>query len=68
MNRMRYALVAGILGAFIAGCGEDQPNRPAQGDEVNKDFAQQSVDMMRKANAGMDPKQAKAANSAPAKQ
>jgi hypothetical protein len=67
MNRLRCAVGAGILGLIIPGCGEDQPNHPATGDEVNKDFAQQSVDMMRKANSGMDPKQAKAVNTPPAK-
>jgi hypothetical protein len=67
MYRLRCALLAGFLASLIAGCGEDQPNRPAQPNEVNADFARKSADMMKAANTGMDPKKAKAGSSAPAK-
>ena len=44
---------------MISGCGEDQPNAPAQPNEVNADFAKKTADMMKSANSGMDPKNAK---------
>ena len=62
MNRMRHAVIAGILAGFVTGCSEDQPNHPAQPGEVTADFAKNSADMMKNANAGMDPKKAKEAN------
>jgi hypothetical protein len=67
MNRLRSAVLAGFLAGLIPGCGEDQPNRPAQPDEVTADFGKKSADMMKAANAGMDPKKARAGGSAPAK-
>ena len=62
MNRVRCAVVAGILAGFISGCGDDQTGHPAQPSEVNADFAKNSADMMKNANAGMDPKKAKDVN------
>jgi hypothetical protein len=67
MNRLRGALLAGFLAGLIPGCGEEQPNRPAQPDEANADFARKSADMRRDANSGMDPKKARAGGAAPAK-
>jgi hypothetical protein len=61
---MRFALLAAFLGGIISGCGEDQPNA-ARPEQVTNEFATSSADMMRKANTGMDPKQANA--TAPAK-
>jgi hypothetical protein len=64
MNRLRGAVISGILAGLISGCGEDQPNKPAQPNEVTPDFAKNTADMMKKANTGMDPKAAKAAGDA----
>ncbi len=62
MNRLRSAVVAGILAGIISGCGDDQTGHPAQKDELTPEFTKNTLDMMKKANTGMDPKQAKAAN------
>ena len=65
MNRLRSAVVAGILAGFISGCGDDQTGHPAQPNEVTPDFAKNSADMMKNANAGIpDPKKATAAGRA----
>jgi hypothetical protein len=62
---MRNAVIAGILAGFVSGCGEDQPNHPAQANEVTADFAKSAADMMKNANAGIpDPKAANAAGRA----
>jgi hypothetical protein len=66
MNRLRCAVLAGFLAGLLAGCGEEQPNTPAQPGEVNADFAKKTADMMKAANTGMD-KKAKAGSSTPAK-
>jgi hypothetical protein len=66
MNRLRCALLAGLLAGLIPGCGEDQPNRPASPEEATPDFARKSADMMKAANAGMDPKKARTGGMAPA--
>jgi hypothetical protein len=58
MYRMRFALLIAFLAGISSGCGEDQPNS-ARPEQVNSEFAANSADMMRKANTGMDPKQAK---------
>jgi hypothetical protein len=55
---MRFALLTAFVAGIISGCGEDQPNS-ARPEQVNTEFATNSADMMRKANTGMDPKQAK---------
>jgi hypothetical protein len=62
MKRLCSAVIAGILAGLISGCGEGQPNHPAQPNEVTPDFAKNSADMMKNANAGMDPKKAKDLN------
>jgi hypothetical protein len=50
-----------FLGCILSsGCGENQPNTPAQPEEVNADFAKKTADMMKDANKGMDLKSAKA--------
>lgn len=62
---MRKSLIAasilsiGLIGLGTAGCGEDQPNKPAQPEDVSSaDFAKKTADMMKDANTGMDPKKA----------
>jgi len=50
------AIGAGFLGCILSGCGEGQPNAPAEPSEVNADFAKKTADMMKAANTGMDPK------------
>ena len=62
---MRKSLIAasilsmGLIGLGTAGCGEDQPNKPAQAEDVNSaDFTKKTGDMMKAANSGMDPKKA----------
>jgi hypothetical protein len=64
MNRLRHALIAGVLAGLLSGCGEDQPNKPAGPGDVTPDFAKDSANMMKAANTGMDPKAAKAAGKA----
>lgn len=65
---MRNSLIAasilsmGLIGLSAVGCGENQPNAPAQPAEVSSaDFAKKTADMMKNANTGMDPKQSKTA-------
>jgi hypothetical protein len=48
-----------FLAGLISGCGEGQPNAPAQPTDLGKDFGQKSQDMMKNANSGMDLKGAK---------
>jgi hypothetical protein len=65
MDRLRYVIVAVALAGFAPGCGgEEQPNAPAAPSEVNEDFAKKTADMMKAANAGMDPKKLKLAPGA----
>jgi hypothetical protein len=64
MNRFRLMLVTAFVAGMISGCGEDQPNAPAQPSEVNADFGKKTADMMKNANSGIDPKNAKPAPSA----
>jgi hypothetical protein len=53
-------MAAAFLTGILTGCtGEDQPNAPANPEEVNADFAKKTSDMMKAANTGMDPKKAK---------
>ncbi len=59
MRRLSLAIAAAFLGCGFSGCGEDQPNAPAQPAEVTADFAKKTADMMKAANTGMDPKAAK---------
>jgi len=59
MRRLSLAIAAALLGCIISGCGEDQPNAPAQQSELTPDFAAKTADMMKNANTGMDPKAAK---------
>jgi hypothetical protein len=66
MKRFRGAFAVAFLAGLLTGCGEDQPNQPASGSDLTPDFAAKSADMMKSANAGMNPKAAKSAN-APAK-
>jgi hypothetical protein len=64
MRRLTLAIAAGFLGCVFSGCGEDQPNQPAQPAQVNADFAKQTADMMKNANAGsMDLKKGKSATA-----
>jgi len=61
MRLLRYVL----LGAFLClpcafmGCGEDQPNKPAQPQDLGPDFAKKTADMMKGANKAIDPKAVK---------
>jgi len=59
MRRLSLAIAVAFLGCLCSGCGEDQPNAPAQPTEVNADFAKKTADMMKDANKGMDIKAAK---------
>ncbi len=69
MYRFRLMLLSACVAGMISGCGEDQPNAPAQPGEVNVDFAKKTADMMKNANSGMDPKKSKPAPApAPAKE
>ena len=56
MRRFRCLTLAAILASGAAGCGEDQPNAPADTKELNADFGKNAQDMMKKANSGMDLK------------
>lgn len=62
MRRLSLAVATGFLACVFSGCGEDQPNAPAQPSEVNADFAKKTADMMKDANKGMDIKGAKSKN------
>jgi hypothetical protein len=64
MRRLSLIVGAGFLGCVIGGCGENQPNAPAQPAEANADFIKKTADMMKDANAGMDLKKARS-NAAP---
>ncbi len=59
MRRLSLAIAAAFLGCIFSGCGEDQPNAPAQPEDVNTDFAKKTTDMMKDANTGMDIKAGK---------
>jgi hypothetical protein len=61
MSRLRGVVVMAILSGVIAGCGEDQPNTPAQPTELGPDFAKKSQDMMKEAN--VRPADAKASKA-----
>lgn len=56
MRRLSLALAAGFLACLFSGCGENQPNAPAEPSDVNADFVKKTTDMMKEANTGMDPK------------
>jgi hypothetical protein len=63
MNRLRGVVVMALLSGVIAGCGSDQPNTPAQPEDVaSPDFSKKTQDMMKDANSGMDLKAAKGAS------
>jgi len=59
MRRLTLAIAALLLSCAFSGCGESQPNAPAEPTEVNADFAKKTADMMKDANTGMDPKAVK---------
>jgi hypothetical protein len=59
MRRLSLAIAAAFLGCIFSGCGENQPNAPAEPSDVNADFVKKTTDMMKAANTGMDPKAAK---------
>jgi hypothetical protein len=61
MYRFRVMLLSGLMAGMTSGCGEDQPNAPAQPGDLNADFAKKTADMMKSANSGIDPKIAKKA-------
>lgn len=65
MRRMLLVLLTAVVAGVLPGCGEDQPNAAAQPSEVNADFTKKTVDMMKAANAGMDPKNARKPAAAP---
>lgn len=67
MNRFRAFAVAAVLTGALPGCGEDQPNQPAQQKDLGEDFAKKTADMMKNANSGMDLKGAKKADTETAK-
>ncbi len=63
MNRLRALAVAAVLAGAVPGCGEDQPNKPAEEKDLGADFAKNTADMMKNANSGMDLKGAQKANA-----
>ncbi|MHB1557966.1 MAG: hypothetical protein ACYC61_10840 [Isosphaeraceae bacterium] len=63
MNRLRALAVAAILAGALPGCGEDQPNQPAQPKDLGAEFGKNTADMMKNANSGMDLKGAQKANA-----
>jgi hypothetical protein len=67
MYRFRLMLLTAFVTGMIAGCGENQPNSPAQPSEVTADFAKSTADRMKAANASIDPKKAKLPPSPPSK-
>jgi hypothetical protein len=66
MYRFRLMISTAFVAGMISGCGEDQPNAPAQPNEVNADFAKKTADMMKAANSSIDPKKAKLPPAPPA--
>ena len=56
MRRLQCVVWTALLAGVFAGCGDDQPNAPAQPNEVNQEFVSKTADMMKSANTGMDPK------------
>ena len=56
MHRLQCVVGTALLAGILSGCGEDQPNAPAQPNEVNQEFVSKTADMMKSANTGMDPK------------
>jgi hypothetical protein len=67
MYRFRVMLLSALVAGMISGCGEDQPNAPAQPAELNADFAKKTADMMKSANSGMDAAKTKQAPARAAK-
>jgi hypothetical protein len=59
MYRFRLMLLSVFVAGMISGCGEDQPNAPAQPGEVTVDFAKKTAEMMKNANSSIDPAKAK---------
>lgn len=62
MQRFRAVILTAFLAGLIPGCGESQPNSPANPNEVEADFGAKTAAMMKNANSGMDPKAAARAN------
>jgi hypothetical protein len=61
MRRLSLMFAVAFLGCILSsGCGENQPNAPAEPTDLNADFAKKTADMMKDANKGMDLKGAKA--------
>jgi predicted small lipoprotein YifL len=59
MYRLRWAVCALFLACVTPGCGEDAPMSTPPEETTKPEFAQQTADMMKKANAGsMDLKKA----------
>ena len=61
MFRLRFLLPTLFLAGIVSGCGDDQPNAPAQPSETGPEFAKKTADMMKEANKGMDLKNAQQA-------
>jgi hypothetical protein len=59
MFRLRHVFAAAFVGAFLVGCGQDQPNEPTAAEDIDEEFIQNSAEMMQKANTGMDPGKAR---------
>jgi hypothetical protein len=59
MRRFCSALVVITMAIALGGCGENQPNAPANPQEQSADFGQKAGEMMKTANTGMDPKNLK---------
>jgi hypothetical protein len=59
MYRLRWAVCALFLACVMPGCGEDSPPSTPVDEATKPEFAQETADMMKQANAGsMDLKKA----------
>lgn len=58
LNKMRCFkafLLTAFMAALIPGCGEGQPNSPANPADMEADFGAKTAAMMKNANTGMTP-------------
>ena len=67
MYKFSFMLYSAFVAGTISGCGEDQPNSPAQPGGLNGGFGKETADKMKKANSSFDSKKAKQAQARKAK-